>query len=154
MPGVRSVRVLRQGQDEMRIALSQRLDGHSINAELDCSFGNEAVHLRQHLGDFRKWDAVWHLLTPPEGGGTTLQLEMDLEIGGVMGLLATGQRIDTMVEQVFRDTLVGIETRARAMTDDQPATEAPGELLLQIYQTPEGLEVWIDGQMLKLPPTP
>ncbi len=154
MPGVRSVRVLRHGQDAASIALSQRLDGHTIEAELDCRFGTDTIRIHQRRGDLRKWDAVWQLREPPEGTGTTLGLALEIEVGGIMGWLASQQRLDRLAERVFRDTLAGIDTHARTLAEEQPEveTEAAGELLLRVYQTPEGLEMWIGGRLLKLPP--
>jgi hypothetical protein len=49
------------------------------------------------------------------------------------------------LDRIFEDCLAGAEEQARILTDAAEA-EAAEDTLLQVFETDEGLEIWIEGQ--------
>lgn len=151
MPGIRRTRTLNRSENAARIALDQSFRGREFYQELDCRFSHNQVELRQHKGSLRRWDCNWRFSTPPDGLGTTITSELEIELGGMMGLLASRRMLNQFLEQSFRDTLRRLEQRGRSQAP-AAAVQIPPEqdIILQIFETGQELELWFDGRIYRL----
>lgn len=151
MPGIRNARTLKHSEDGVRVALEQNFRGREFHQELDCQFSADQVHLRQHKGSLRRWESTWRFTLPPDGQGTTITSKMDIELGGMMGLVASGQMLNRFLEQTFRDTLQRLEQRGRSLGPATTVQTTPGgDIILQVFETEHGLELCFGGQTYQL----
>ena len=154
MPGIEQAQTLQQGATGKRLALRQRLRGRAFEMDLDCRFSPERLRFVQLQGSLRRWDSSWRFDPSPDGSGTTVTFELEMELGGLLGLLATERVMDGFLDQLFNETLHRLHARGRELGADQDAEPAPpgADVLLRVYQTEQGLELWYDGQRYQLPP--
>lgn len=143
MPALESLETLQRSEGFARVIMHQRMRGRRLKQVIDCRFIDNGIMLSQHRGEFKKWSLNWLCMTPPDGQGTTLKCEVEIELGGVLGLLASDRVLDSFLDDLFRESLTHIEARARELQAQLEESEVvPGEeILLSVYQTPEGLEI-------------
>lgn len=143
MPALESMETLQRSEGFARLILNQRMRGRRLKQVIDCRFVDNGILLTQHRGEFKKWALNWLCMAPPDGRGTTLKCEVEIEMRGVMGLLASDRVVDMFLDDLFRESLTHIEARARELEAQAVEGEvAPGEeILLSVYQTPQGLEI-------------
>ena len=148
MPGVVSAELLEESTDLQRFAMKQVHMGKELDQKMEFRFHAAGVKQRQISGWFKKWEADMRFLEPPDGSGTTLSLEISMELGGFVGLFAPTGMIEKALDDMFREMLGNAEHRlqlkkpARAARGPT-AAQAPDAPLLRVYQIPAGLEVWV-----------
>jgi ribosome-associated toxin RatA of RatAB toxin-antitoxin module len=151
MPGIRHAHTLDRTENSALVVLDQRFRGREFHQEIDCRFSSDQVHLRQRKGNLRRWECNWRFAPPPDGQGTTVTSEIDMELGGMMGLVVSGRMLNQFLEQTFRDTLQRLEQRGRSMSPVADIRTAPGQdVILQMFETDHGLELWFEGQIYRL----
>lgn len=158
MPYVSSAKVVQSDAGRQKIELTRRYRGRTYAETMLLDAGGEAVRQLQLTGYFRKWDALWKFLPAPSGQGTTVLCELDVEVGGVLGMFATAGLVNRELDPMFRELLRNLERRVRSRlpAPPQPLPDAAGDLgaLLRLYQTPAGLELWFEGKKYLLTPEP
>jgi len=151
MPGIRGASTLDRSENGARIALEQSFHGREFYQELNCQFSENQVKLIQLKGSLRRWECNWRFSLPPDGLGTTVTSEMDIEVGGLMGLLASGRMLNQFLEQTFRETLQRLEQRGRSLALAAPIHTTPDQdVILQIFETDQELELWFGGRTYRL----
>ena len=83
-----------------------------------------------------------------------MTFELEMEIGGLLGLVATNRVLDTFIDELFAETLYRLYARGQALAADFGAEPAlPSEdVILRIYQNEQGLELWHKGRTYRLEP--
>ncbi len=152
MSGIETSQIRSRKQDQCRVSLTQHLQGRSFQQLLECRFHPDRLDLVQLEGNLRRWECTWHFTPSPEDSGTTLSCNIELEIGGLLGMLVSSRYLHALSEQLFDETLRGLEAWARqpetTVTLDEPDTE----VLLRLYETEHGLELWLEGRRYLLMP--
>jgi ribosome-associated toxin RatA of RatAB toxin-antitoxin module len=153
MPGVESVEVQRRDDSNLLVRLRQVQLGRRLDQELDCRISPLGMSQRQVSGIFKRWQTQWRFAAPPDGHGTTVSCELDLELR-VMGLPAPRARLEAMVDRLFREVISSGQRRARelhaARQQDTAGWPPPGEVLLEVHALPGGLEIRFGGRSLFL----
>jgi len=154
MPGVEKAKTLHPGDGRKRVAVRQRLRGRAFEMDLDCRFAPDRLRFVQVKGSMRRWDSSWRFDPSPDGLGTTITFELDMELGGLLGLVATKRIMDAFLDELFSETLYRLNARGQALAADFAAEPAPpGEdVILRVYQNEQGLELWHDGRTYRLGP--
>ena len=154
MPGIEKVRTLQQGDGHKRLAVRQRLRGHEFHMDLDCRFTPDRLRFDQVEGSMRRWDSSWRFDPSPDGSGTTVTFEVDMEVGGLWGLFVTDRVLDALLDELFNETLYRLHAQGRQLEADFGIeTPPPGaDVILRVYETEQGLELWHDGQTHRLIP--
>jgi len=151
MPGLLSTRILERGENSARLVMEQRFHGHKLDQELTCRFSAMEVHQLQLQGDLKHWECRWSFAPPPDGRGTTISAELQVELGGIMGLFVTDRFLGDFLDQSFRDTLQRLEQWGRKQGPAVAADMHPGkDVVLQVFETGQGLEMWLDGKTYRL----
>ena len=121
---------------------------------LDCHFTPDRLRFVQTEGSLRRWDSSWRFDSSPDGTGTTVTFELDMELGGLLGLVATKRVMDTFLDEVFNETLTRLYARGQALAADSRTEPAPpgDDVILRVYQSEQGLELWHDGRTYRLTP--
>ena len=144
MPGVQEVTVLEVGDGEAKLDVLHHQLGRTFHVTQRCTIEADGLRQSQISGKFRSWEARWRFVTPPEGRGTTVSCEMSLDPGRVAWFLPR-RVLHGFLDRLFEDCLRGAEAQARAVSD--AADSATGrEVLLQIFETETGLEIFFEGQ--------
>ncbi|MCP4661760.1 MAG: hypothetical protein GY856_40680 [bacterium] len=150
MPGVNSCRTLREGDDCRVIEVHLSMQGKSFLQTREVRFAGNRVKQRQVAGWFRSWESEFSFHQPPDGKGTTISLRIDFDLG-VRGLIIPRWVIQRMSVRLLDETTARAKARARElMAKPRPEAAAEGESLLQIYETPDGLELWFAGRTYTL----
>lgn len=153
MPGLERVRILERREHGAKLAMEQRFHGREFNQELLCGFGPTEVHQQQIRGQLRHWECRWTFAPPPDGRGTTISTELHIELGGVMGLLISDRILGEFLERSFRETLRKLEQWGRRQAAATDTHAQPGDdVILQLFETEQGLELWLDGKTYRLTP--
>ncbi len=152
MAGIETTQTLSREQNHCRVSLSQRIQGHAFKQLLECRFHSNRLEQIQLEGSLRHWECTWHFSPSPEGGGTTLSCDIELEIGGLLGMMVSRRQMHTILEQLFEDTLRGLETRARQSQTVLALDEPDSKVMLRLYETERGLELWLEGRRYQLVP--
>lgn len=140
MPGVRSVEVLERSGERVRATVDQTLRGRSARQLMEFHFHPDGMRQIQLAGWFKKWDARWRFLDPPERGGTTVALTVDLDLG-LVGLLSPRSLVESTIDDIFRQVVRGAGSRTEEAMRRGGIAGEPGEILVEILQVPGGLEV-------------
>jgi ribosome-associated toxin RatA of RatAB toxin-antitoxin module len=144
MPGVKEVTILEATDDQAVLDVLHHQFGQSFHIKQRCRIEADGLRQSQIKGKFRSWESRWRFVTPPEGEGTTVSCEMQLDPGMVAWILPR-RVLRGFLDRIFEDCLAGAEEQARILTDAAEA-EAAEDTLLQVFETDEGLEIWIEGQ--------
>lgn len=142
MPGVSRVEVLDRSGERLRAAVDQALRGRTARQIMEFRLSADGMRQIQLEGWFKKWDARWRFLEPPDGAGTTIALTVDLDLGFV-GLLTPRSLVESTIDGIFRDVVGAARARLEDLRRLQPPGEGgePGEVLLEIFEVAGGLEV-------------
>jgi ribosome-associated toxin RatA of RatAB toxin-antitoxin module len=155
MPGVEKIKVLDSKEGYSRVAITHRFRGRKFKQELGCTFSENGAFMNQLKGFFQKWQSNWMFLTPPSGLGTTLKCEIDMQIGGMASVMAPKSMIDSFLDDYFREMVASLKTRADSVAKKRDATDwvtPDKEVLLQVFQSERGLEMWFNDRMYSLNP--
>ena len=144
MPGVQEVTILEAADDHAVLDVLHRQFGQTFHIKQRCRIEPDGLRQSQISGKFKSWESRWRFVTPPEGSGTTVSCEMQLDPGMVAWILPK-RTLRGLLDRLFEDCLTGAELQARALTEaaDTALTE---ETLLQVFETDAGLEIWVEGQ--------
>jgi len=152
MPGVLSVDLLQESGNTKRFELKQRQGGRELTQEMEVRLDSGGMKLHQVKGRFKKWEAHWRFLLPPDKDGTTLSATLELELGGILGAFVPPRMIRGGVDRMFENMMKAAQRRARRLSAERGReTGVEGEILLEVFQTTGGLEVWIGGRKYLLP---
>lgn len=144
MPGVREVTILEAGETHATLDVLHHQFGQTFHIRQRCIVDADGLRQSQISGKFKSWEARWRFAPPPEGKGTTVSCEMELDPGFVSRLLPRGV-LRGFLDRLFEDCLRGAEAQALALSE--AAESAPErEVLLQVFETEEGLEIWFEGR--------
>jgi carbon monoxide dehydrogenase subunit G len=147
-PGVEEVAVIERTESRFEVEIGGHYMGRRMHGRMDCTVQADGMVQRQLSGWLKKWDTHWRFLTPPDGRGTTLACEVDLDLG-VVGVFAPSRMIHSFVGRVFADTVDQVNRRALELLSEAEAPETPDaeeQPLLQVFETPDGLEIWVAGR--------
>jgi len=145
MPGVQQVTILESDGIESVLDVQFYQFGRKFRQKQWCRA--EPDGLRQTLleGQFKKWESRWRLVTPPEGEGTTVSLRMEVDPGFIGRLLPSGVWRG-LLDRLFEDCLTGVEEMAEKLVEKPEPPPSDHEVLLQVFETDKGLEVWVEGR--------
>lgn len=144
MPGVKEVTILERGNHQVTLDVLHHQFGQTFHITQRCIIEADGLRQSQISGKFRSWEARWRFVTPPEGRGTTVSCEMQLDPGLVAWILPR-RVLHGFLDRLFEDCLHGAEAQARAVIgagDSAPERE----VLLQVFETDSGLEIWFEGR--------
>jgi ribosome-associated toxin RatA of RatAB toxin-antitoxin module len=144
MPGVQSVTVLETGDDHAVLDVVHQQFGQNFHIKQRCLIEREGLRQNQISGKFRSWESRWRFVTPPEGEGTTVSCEMHLDPGMVAFVLPK-RVLRGFLDRLFEDCLSGAEAQARSLAG-VPEVPSDGDALLQVFETDDGLEIWVEGR--------
>ena len=110
-----------------------------------CRIEPDGLRQSQISGKFKSWESRWRFVTPPEGQGTTVSCEMQLD-PGLVALLLPNRVLRGFLDRLYEECLSGAEAQALALSATAEAPRAEQETLLQVFETDAGLEIWVEGQ--------
>ena len=145
MPGVRQVTILESDGTEAVLEVHHHQFGRNFRQKLWCRIEPDGLRQTQLEGQFKKWESRWRLVAPPDGEGTTVSLRMEVDPGFVGRLLPSGVWRG-LLDRLFEECLIGVEAQAQALTERPEAAPADHDVLLQVFETDAGLEVWVEGR--------
>jgi ribosome-associated toxin RatA of RatAB toxin-antitoxin module len=144
MPSVQEVTILEAGHDQAVLDVVHHQFGQTFHIKQRCRIDSDGLRQSQISGKFKSWESSWRFVTPPEGEGTTVSCEMQLDPGLVAWILPR-RVLRGFLDRLFEDCLAGAERQARILTEAAEA-EAAEDTLLQVFETDAGLEIWVEGQ--------
>jgi ribosome-associated toxin RatA of RatAB toxin-antitoxin module len=145
MPGVQQVDILESDGVESVVGVYLHQYGRNLRQKQRCRVEPDGLRQTQLEGQFKKWEARWRVIAPPEGEGSTVSLSMDVDPGFVGRLLPSGVWRG-MLDRLFEDCLTGIEEMAEGLAEKPETSPIDHKVLLQIFETDDGLEVWVEGR--------
>jgi ribosome-associated toxin RatA of RatAB toxin-antitoxin module len=145
MPGVRRVNVLEREGVESVVEVFVHQYGRTLRQKQRCRAEPDGLRQTQIEGMVKKWETRWRVVAPPEGEGSTVSLWMDVDPGFMGRLLPSGVWRGIM-DRLFEDCLAGAEAQALALYEQPSPAPADRNVLLQVFETDEGLEVWVEGR--------
>lgn len=153
MPGVKSVKVLKQAENYILVELKQVRKGWEFIQEMEYRLDAAGVKQKQTRGWFKHWEADWRFMQPPDKRGTTVSVSLRFEMG-MLGFFTPSRLIQETMDQMFDEIMDKAERRARALMAKPITvgleTSSEEETVLEIFQTPAGLEIWIEGKKVAL----
>jgi ribosome-associated toxin RatA of RatAB toxin-antitoxin module len=144
MPGVQEVAILEASEDHAVLDVRHHQFGQTFHIKQRCWIESDGLRQSQISGKFKAWEARWRFVTPPEGEGTTVSCEMQLDPGLVAWILPK-RMLRGLLDRLFDDCLNGAEAQAQLLTGTAEA-DAGEETLLQVFETKSGLEIWVEGR--------
>jgi len=145
MPGVKQVEILDRDGLETIVEVYLRQYGRNLRQKQRCRVEPDGLRHTQLEGQFKTWEAQWRVVAPPEGDGSTVSLWMDVD-PGLVGRLLPGGVWRGILDRLFEDCLAGVEAQALALTKQPVAASEKSDVLLQVFETDDGLEVWVEGR--------
>lgn len=145
MPGVKEVNVLEAGDDYAVIDVVHQQFGQTFHIKQRCRIEPDGLRQSQISGKFKSWESRWRFVTPPEGKGTTVSCEMQLD-PGLVALFLPKRVLRGFLDRLYEDCLSGAEAQARVLTATAEASGTELETLLQVFETDSGLEIWVEGR--------
>jgi len=150
--GVTRSTILDRAETSLQVEVDGRFMGHRMHGVFDCRIEPNGFVQSQRTGWLKRWDTHWRFITPPDGRGTTLVCELDID-AGLVGSFVPGNFIRRFVDRAFSETLDNLNARAIEIT--APATPAPKPIgdtvtLLEIFETPIGYEILVGGRRISL----
>jgi ribosome-associated toxin RatA of RatAB toxin-antitoxin module len=145
MPGVREVTIVETGENEVVLDVLHHQFGQTFHVKQRCLIEPDGLLQSQIAGKFKSWESRWRFATPPEGQGTTVSCEMQLDPGIVAWILPRGL-LRGLLDRLFEECLSGAEEQARILADAAEVPAADGDVLLQVFETDTGLEIWVEGR--------
>jgi ribosome-associated toxin RatA of RatAB toxin-antitoxin module len=145
MPGVQEVKVLETAEDQAVIDVVHHQFGQTFHIKQRCRIERDGLRQSQISGKFKSWESRWRFVTPPEGEGTTVSCEMQLD-PGLVAFFLPKRVLRGFLDRLYEDCLSGAEAQAQALAGTAEAPGTDREVLLQVFETDTGLEIWIEGQ--------
>ncbi len=145
MPGVQEVTILEADEHQSVIDVVHHQFGQTFHIKQRCRIEPDGLRQSQISGKFKSWESRWRFVTPPEGEGTTVSCEMQLDPGLVAWVLPK-RVLRGFLDRLYEDCLAGAAAQALAITGTAEAAGAERETLLQVFETDAGLEIWIEGR--------
>jgi len=150
--GVTSSTVLDRTGANLEVEVDGRYMGHRMHGVFDCRIESDGFYQHQRKGWLKRWDTHWRFMTPPDGRGTTLVCELEIDAGLVGSFVPKGF-LQRFVDRVFSETLDNLNARAIEIT--APASPAPTPVgdtvtLLEVFETPIGYEILVGGRRISL----
>ncbi len=145
MPGVQRATILESDGAESLVEVLVHQYGRKLRQKQRCRAETDGLRQTQLEGLFKKWETRWRVVAPPEGEGSTVSLWMDVDPGFV-GRLLPGGVWRGILDRLFEDCLAGAEAQALALTERPTPAPADHDVLLQVFETDHGLEVWVEGR--------
>ena len=145
MPGVREVTVLEADDNQAVLECIHHQFSQTFRIKQRCRIEPDGLRQSQISGKFKSWESRWRFVTPPEGEGTTVSCEMQLD-PGLVALFLPKRVLRGFLDRLYEDCLSGAEAQARVLTATAEAPGAEPEMLLQVFETDSGLEIWVEGQ--------
>jgi ribosome-associated toxin RatA of RatAB toxin-antitoxin module len=145
MPGVQEVTILETDGVETNLEVRHHQFGRNFLQKQRCWIEPDGLRQFQISGQFKKWESRWRIVAPPDGEGTTVSCRMEVDPGFVGRLLPSGVWRG-FLDRLFEDCLIGIEAQAQALTERPETAPADHDVLLQVFETDAGLEVWVEGR--------
>lgn len=161
MPAIRHIRILEKTETMVQVELRSVMMGMEFEQTMEFRPVGRRILQKQLEGRFKKWDADWRFFPSPDGSGTTLSMTLDVDFG-FLGMFVSQRAIANEVNDWFSQLATRAEQRTKqrllqrsseALAVSTPAP-AQGETVLQVYQTAEGLEVWIGQLRFVIPAAP
>jgi len=151
MPGVTSVRLVGEQAPGMVYEIRQHYYGVKVCQQLVCTDTAAGARHVQISGFFKRWEANWRFLEPPDREGTTVACDLDVELG-LVGLVTSKRMVQRVLDQTFdliitNANRVLVEVSKPRLSIPLPAADEP---LLQLYETSSGLELVYAGQRYRL----
>jgi len=150
--GMTSCDVLDRGETTAELEIYGRFMGHRMHGILDCRIEPEGLFQHQRIGWLKKWDMHWHFLVPPDGHGTTLACEVDVD-AGLLGNFVPKSFIRRFLQRVFSETVDNLNARCAeliASARPEPARDGDTITLLEIFETPVGYEVLVGDRRINI----
>ena len=151
-PGVGESTVLERTGDTLVAEVDGRFMGQHMHGIFDCRIEPDGFRQNQRTGWLKRWDTYWRFTTPPDGRGTTLICELDIDAGFV-GSFVPKSFMRRFVDRVFAETICNLNARAAELTAEASPPPAPTDdtvTLLEVFETPVGYEVLLGGRRITL----
>ena len=145
MPGVQEVTVLEAGENEAVLDVVHHQFGKAFHIKQRCRIEPDGLRQSQISGKFKSWESRWRFVTPPEGEGTTVSCEMQLD-PGLVAFFLPKRVLRGFLDRLYEDCLSGAEAQARVLTESAEASATDRDVLLQVFETDDGLEIWVEGR--------
>jgi ribosome-associated toxin RatA of RatAB toxin-antitoxin module len=146
MPGLKQLKILERKGEAALVEITQAHMGKQITQKLELHLSENSLKQRQISGWFRKWEGEWKFLQTPDGIGTAVSVSMEIDAG----MFVPKFLIFDAFTDIFNKLIKKAEERAKFLVRNQQSSvtqstilQLPEEKILQIYQTPGGLEIWI-----------
>jgi len=150
--GVASVTILARTDTTIEVDVDGRFMGQRMHGVFDCRIEPDGFFQHQRTGWLKRWDTQWRFLTPPDGRGTTLVCELEID-AGLMGAFVPRSFLGRFVDRVFSETVDNLNTRSveiGAAAVAPPSPDGDAVTLLEVFETPIGFEVLVDGRRITL----
>jgi ribosome-associated toxin RatA of RatAB toxin-antitoxin module len=152
MPSIKAVRVVVETDSSYVLEVDQEHQGRHFSQVLDCQIKPYGMKQTQISGWFKTWEAYWRFIEPPDARGTTVSFELETEVG-LIGLLIPRRMIQRLFDELFADMIKAARSRVRGLMAQRAeiiTQDREGEAVLQVYETPGGLEIVIGGKKYRL----
>jgi ribosome-associated toxin RatA of RatAB toxin-antitoxin module len=165
MPDIRRARVLERTADHVRVDMSTVMLGRTFDQTVEFHLQPGRVTQKQIAGQFKKWETEWRFSAAPAGNTTILSAAFDIDFG-FLGLFVSERKVADTMNEWFSQLTVNAEEQLKKRSVPRPTAAAPKlspsspspaastETVLQIFQTEDGLEVWIQQQRFFIPTAP
>jgi len=152
MPDFRAVRLLDGSGDRLLYEVKQVQGSGIRTSRLEYRFHETGYAERLVSKGYlmKAWTADWNFQEPPAGDGTVVTCRVEAKVR-FLGIAAPRMIVQSVIDKYFARLLVSAEAQARRLmtpekADDEPRTGAPEQVRIQLFATPDGLEVWIGDQ--------
>lgn len=150
MPNIRATRILERTENRILADVTRAEFGAVHNTRLEFLIGAGGYLERQVKGLARKWEGDWRIVAAPGGRGSVVSCKLDVDLG-LYGFLMPGRLVQRTVDQSFEKIMRGVSRRSRQpekMVEAPTESRSPleGVECIQVFATPTGLEVWLDGR--------
>jgi hypothetical protein len=150
--GVTTATVIERTDTTIEVEVDGRFMGQRMHGVFDCRIEPDGFYQHQRTGWLKRWDTRWRFLTPPDGRGTTLVCELEID-AGIMGSFVPKSFLRRFVDRAFSETLDNLNARAAeigAPALASPASDGGAVTLLEVFETPIGFEVLVGGRRITL----
>ncbi len=113
--GVTSSTVLDRTGANLEVEVDGRYMGHRMHGVFDCRIESDGFYQHQRKGWLKRWDTHWRFMTPPDGRGTTLVCELEID-AGLIGSFVPKGFLQRFVDRAFSETLDNLNARAIEIT--------------------------------------
>jgi ribosome-associated toxin RatA of RatAB toxin-antitoxin module len=165
MPYVTRARVLESSADSARVEMTTVMLGKTLDQTVEFRQQPGRVTQKQIAGLLKRWDSEWRFWSDKENNATVLSAAFDIDLG-YLGLFVPERTVANAINDWFSQLSVKAEERIRKLALQRPTASPPSpspdnsapapsdETLLQVFQTTDGLEVWIQRQRFFIPASP